>query len=490
MSKRQLNLRLTLALLVLFASAGARAAVFPVTPGATQDEPDIAPGNGQCLTASAVCTLRAAVQEANAFAGSDRIEVPAGIYTLTLTGADDDVAASGDLDLLETLDILGVGAGAKIVDANGLDRVFDVHNGVSAAIEGITIRGGSATTATPPGHLGGGLLARAGANVDLTGCQLLDNHANAGGALFAQSGATVTVTSSSLRKNSVAALGFVTAEGSAVSSEGDIDLDQSEVTDNSSAVAAGAVFARGGVSLGVTNTTISGNQDNGLRAENTELDVVNSTLAGNSGFGLSVFSDTGNTLSVRNSILADSGGFDCSIVGIAPGDLDFPGEHNLSSDGSCPHDGGVVDLPNTDPQLGLLLPAGAGLLAHVPLIGSPVIDSGNDDRCEPGDQRGATRPLDGDGAGLPAAVCDIGAVEVLPCVGEADGVVSGEMIDGPSEFEACFTLGIGPAVDVLAGGDLTLRARNQVSFGNGVSVLGGTMTVVLDPAAGSGIDLP
>ncbi len=489
MRGRTLQLIAVGAMLAVFGPSSARGAVFPVTLGATADETDAVPGDGQCLTASAVCTLRAAIQEANAFPGSDRVEVPAGTYTLTLAGVDEDVAATGDLDLTETLDILGVGPGSTTVDAGGLDRVFDVHNGVSAAIEALSIHGGSATSLPSPGFLGGGLLARGGSNVDLTDCELTGNSANAGGGLFVSSGATVTVTSCRLRNNSAVALGFIAVEGPAVWSEGDIDLDQCEVTGNDAPVAAGAVFARDGVSLGVRNTTISGNGDNGLGVENTELDVVNSTVVGSDGLGLSVFSVGGNTLTVRNSILADSGGANCSIIGIAPADLDFAGEHNLSSDASCPNDGGTVDFPNTDPEIGLLLPAGAGMEAHVPLVGSPVIDTGNDDRCEAGDQRGATRPLDGDGAGLPAAVCDIGAVEVLPCVGDADGIVTDEMIGGPVEFVACFTLTVGPAVEVFAAGDLTLRARDSVSFGNGVSVEG-DLTVVLDPAAGSGIVLP
>ena len=58
------SLELIVAASMLFHLAGAAgAAVFPVTPGATLDEPDVVPGNGQCRTASGVCTLRAAIQE-------------------------------------------------------------------------------------------------------------------------------------------------------------------------------------------------------------------------------------------------------------------------------------------------------------------------------------------------------------------------------------------------------------------------------------------
>lgn len=355
-------------------------------------------------------------------------------------------------------------------------------------IDGFTVRGGAASNETFPSYLGGGILVRGSANLDLTNCDIVGNTANAGGGLFAQGGSTATIADCSFRENTAAHLGFVGTDGSAVLSEGNIDLDRCEVSGNRATVAAGAVFTRDAVSLGVRNTTISGNQDVGLGSENTDLDVVNSTLLGNNAFGLSVFSSGANELTVRNSILAANGGSNCSIAGISGGNLDFPGEHNLSSDGSCPNDGGVVDLPNTEPQLGPLLPAGGPTRVHVPLVGSPVIDAGNNDRCEADDQRGATRPLDGDGTG--PIVCDIGAVEVLPCIDNPDDIVTNQMISAAVEFEACFTITAGPAVEVVAGGALTLRARNAVVLTNDFSVIDGSLRVVLDPAAGSGIVLP
>ena len=45
---------------------------------------------------------------------------------------------------------------------------------------------------------------------------------------------------------------------------------------------------------------------------------------------------------------------------------------------------------------------------HALLANSPAIDSGDLASCPPTDQRGARRPVDGDGGG---ADCDIGAFE-------------------------------------------------------------------------------
>ena len=60
-----------------------RAATYTVDSTGTAD--DAVPGNGVCRTAGGACTLRAAVREANAGAGSDRVVVPAGTYTLATT---------------------------------------------------------------------------------------------------------------------------------------------------------------------------------------------------------------------------------------------------------------------------------------------------------------------------------------------------------------------------------------------------------------------
>ena len=98
------------------------------------DGVDVAHGDGVCATAAATCSLRAAVQEANALVGADIIVLPAGTYPLTLSGPGEDAAATGDLDISEDLTIDGAGAAVTIVDGRAEDRVFDIAQSDSITV--------------------------------------------------------------------------------------------------------------------------------------------------------------------------------------------------------------------------------------------------------------------------------------------------------------------------------------------------------------------
>src|SRR5437762_3247284 len=102
--------------LVLLPAAAAQAAVFVVTTTADGN-------NGACTVS--LCTLRDAVIAANANAGADIITLPsnANPYTLTIAGAGENLAATGDLDISGDLTINGGGSATTIVDGGALDRV-------------------------------------------------------------------------------------------------------------------------------------------------------------------------------------------------------------------------------------------------------------------------------------------------------------------------------------------------------------------------------
>src|SRR5262249_27856431 len=134
--------------------------------------------------------------EANALAGADTIIVPAGTYTLTLAGTDEDFAETGDLDILEDLTIVGAGASTTIVDGGALDRVFDIQSSGPVTISGLTIRHGFLNDpTTSSGDIGAGILVASFDTTTLADCIVTGNSAvndAGGGGIFVFSPLTMT----------------------------------------------------------------------------------------------------------------------------------------------------------------------------------------------------------------------------------------------------------------------------------------------------------
>lgn len=465
------------------------AAVFTVN--STADLPDASPGDGVCDAGSGACTLRAAVQEANQTAASDTINVPTGVFILSRTGADEEASLVGDLDLVEPADIFGAGPGLTIVDGNASDRIFDIKAGIAVTISGMTLRNGAALTTL---NYFGGAISVNQSTLDLVDCSVESSRANVGGGLRVSPSATASVLRTTFRGNQAVNLGITNVYGGAISNVGDLDLDECAVVSNT-AVSGGGIFNENASTVSIRNSTISANTASafavgGIASQNTDTDLVNATLYGNSWVGLNFFTfDGSHSLSIKNSVLAANAGSDC-VISPAAVLLDIEGEFNLDSDGTCPLNVSLGDFPSTDPQLGPLLLNGGMTPTHVPRRGSPVVDTGNNDTCEDVDQRGATRPLDGDGVGT-VDVCDIGAVEVLPCTGDADLDLVTPPTPPVNTYEACFTITARTGFQVPSGGDITFRSRDSVALGNGFAVLAAaSFQVIRDPDAGSGIVLP
>ncbi len=130
--------------LALGLGSPARGAVFLVD--STADEIDASPGDGLCASGSGVCTLRAAVIEANATVGPDVIEIPAGDYGLTIPGLGEDQAATGDIDVFDELVIRGLGGVADDVvlhgdwrEPNDIGRVFHGQLASRLTVQRLTI---------------------------------------------------------------------------------------------------------------------------------------------------------------------------------------------------------------------------------------------------------------------------------------------------------------------------------------------------------------
>src|SRR5947207_8793383 len=121
--------RLVLAGLVLLGVPDlGHAATFIVKPG-NSDQHDRAPGDGDCADFRGVCTLRAAIEESNALAGRDQIEIPAGRYILTL----------GRLVISDDADLAGNDARKTSLDGNASSGVLLIAPVDAHATESVRI---------------------------------------------------------------------------------------------------------------------------------------------------------------------------------------------------------------------------------------------------------------------------------------------------------------------------------------------------------------
>ncbi|MGA9333047.1 MAG: CSLREA domain-containing protein, partial [Rudaea sp.] len=186
-------------------STVASAATYTVNYLADYADPN--PGDGICAGNGNTnfCTLRAAVQTANAHAGADTIVLPGGTYVLSLHGAGEDAAASGDLDITDSVTIQAQTAGVvPVIDGDGADRIFDISgptaNSIDVTLFGLRLTNGVAGPAgTTNDEIGGAI--RAGTTSAISGlnnfnidyCILDNNTASGGGAIYLNSANTLSM---------------------------------------------------------------------------------------------------------------------------------------------------------------------------------------------------------------------------------------------------------------------------------------------------------
>jgi hypothetical protein len=315
------------------------------------DAVDALPGDGICATSTGECTLRAAVQETNALGGADIIRVPAGRFTLALQGGNEDLAASGDLDILDNLRIVGSGADRTVISASGLgDRVFHVSPGgaaITVALTNLTVRDGFFRGPIGQFSSGGGL-ANAG-RLELVRVVVAENSSDSSGGGIFNSG-VLTVRNCELTLNHAGAT-VSSGRGGAIHNVGSADIRSSLLTQNDATTRGGAILNDAGGILSISDTritsnlagatqglggglynagvlhvsrtTISGNGGgdftSGIGIANAgSLTLVNSTLSGNRAFfgtGGGLFS-TGSALVIASTLVANESAFQgCCVLG-------------------------------------------------------------------------------------------------------------------------------------------------------------------------------
>ena len=74
------------------------------------------------------CSLRAAIVQANLQAGTDTIDLGQGTYRILIPGLLEDLGATGDFDISQSLIVHGAGRLLTVIDGKQLDRIFDIKN--------------------------------------------------------------------------------------------------------------------------------------------------------------------------------------------------------------------------------------------------------------------------------------------------------------------------------------------------------------------------
>jgi hypothetical protein len=235
----------------------------------------------------------------------------------------------------------------------------------------------------------------------ITNTTLSDNHTYGnllgyGGGLYNAIDGEVYIATSTISSNTVS--GADEAFGAGLLNANKMVITRSSIYGNSSTSPIGN-SSGGGIyntndKLDISNSTISGNNGaGGLYNESDGLVyIANSTFAGNEGSGIFNI----NTLTVTRSIVTDTCTGSSGIV---------DGGDNLEEENTC----GFGTGASTDPLLAPLADNGGPTLTHALLHDSPAIDAVDPIDCPLTDQRGVSRPVDGDLDG--EALCDIGSYE-------------------------------------------------------------------------------
>ncbi len=376
-----------------------------------EDAVDARPGDGVCATSTGTCTLRAAVQEANAQspintvaqARVKSIMLPKGHYKFTLepdnaSGQLPGTSSSGVLSILGSMNIIGSGARETIIDGNQLDRVFYIWVGAVVTISDVTITGGDPGGIWSNGHL---RVFR----VNVTG-----NRASYGAGIFSTPVGYVEVDSSTISNNTADSEGGgirIDASGLVINSTitGNTVLADcsSSCTDGGFSGEGGGIDARGAGAIAIVNSTITNNH---AAIGGGGINIAYAYQAGTAPIldptGTLLPWIRGARLTLVNSIVAgntsDSGPLNCKHT-IAPLDS---GGGNIADDNSCELTN-VGDLPNTDPRLLPLTNNGGPTETYALAPGSLAANNGIAGSCPAYDQRGEPR--------RGTTMCDSGAYQ-------------------------------------------------------------------------------
>jgi CSLREA domain-containing protein len=394
---------------------------------------DTRPGDGRCIVTRRTCTLRAAIEEANAYPSSgDTIDIEVGSASI-------EWFEPFEVDITDGVAIHGNGAtlfagqgprGLTVLASTTIDQL--------TVTGGFTHENGAGILATAPLTLdhvsvvgndaintgGGGIVTSA--DLTLIDSTVSGNLSGGPDAAIVATGGATTIIDSAITGNSANSSDNPGGEAPVVDLKGtSATITGTTISGNNSLLpgtaGAGAVLLDTPTAT-VTNSTISDNQvaspfeqghaetgGVGVVVRSGSVRFVNDTLSGNEGqLDPVTLQPTGPTIEAEGSltllgtIVSAPSGLACS----AP--LAASGGYNLVSDTSCGLSG-TGDQQAVDALLGPVAANGGPTQTQLPGAGSPAIDAvpiGTAGLCDgtvTTDQRGVVRPT--------GPACDIGSTE-------------------------------------------------------------------------------
>lgn len=381
------------------------------------------PARDSCALVPDDCSLRGAVIRANGISGAQTIIIPAGTYVLTSTGAES--ASTGDLDISQSLTItVSANRAGDVATINGGstgDRVIAINCGAVCTVNGsnLKITGGGPMPVGGSGAGGGIHINNTNVTLNLDNSTITNNVTGNGvtvghrlGGGISNDGGTLRLSNSAVTNNSALSPGGGSfASGGGIYNGGALVLTNSTISGNSVNDGASATATGGGIRHFTTSTS----QPSGM-ANITNTTITDNTSDPGNGGGIGVSNSVG-TFKLSNTTIANNTGGDCGGPAVIL--FDSLGANN-DSDDSCNLDQ-PSDIPGTDPELGGLGFHGGLTANHVPMAGSPLLDTGFNTTCntltdafgdpDATDQRGKPRKSAGDLT--PGTRCDIGAAEFV-----------------------------------------------------------------------------
>lgn len=409
-----------LAGVVLGGASSAQAAEIPVTTNL-----DTVANDGLCSLREAYSSARGLPSEgcpAGSVSGTDVIRLGAGTFRLSRTG-NDDLNQTGDLDTGPTnaVRIVGAGPAATTIDANEIDRAFDVFATATLSLEDLAIIRGIAPTEAAGGaikNLGTLNVTRVAFDSNVAGDADVEPGAPGGAIFSAGSASRVTVVDSTFHANrggrGFSGGDYTGGSGGAIAmDDGVLSVSGSTFSENRAGFGprggdggSGGAIAIAAGSATVVNSTFASNaagdagtsditglpgrggSSGAIHVSGGSALVTFSTFLGNVRGNTSPFANGITGAFVGSSILADPLPA-CGQVTPSATNLVAPGEPSCGAGLAGAH------------ALGLLQPNGGATPTLVPGAGSAALGAAAG--CPATDQRGQPRPAVG---------CDLGAVEV------------------------------------------------------------------------------